>query len=38
MSVDTTLAEVAKVAIDSGAELINDVSGENDDSTNMLDL
>ena len=38
VSVDTTLAEVAKVAIDSGAELINDVSGGNDDSTNMLDL
>ncbi|MBX3390407.1 MAG: dihydropteroate synthase [Phycisphaeraceae bacterium] len=38
ISIDTTLAEVARAALDAGADAINDVSGLRDDTDKMLEL
>lgn len=38
ISIDTTRAEVARAALDSGADAINDVSGLQDDGEKLLDL
>lgn len=38
ISIDTTRAEVARAALESGADAINDVSGLRDDGDAMLDL